>query len=521
MESGTSTPPFSHTISHMPTHHASVSAQGATSGTNIDSSLTHVDSNTKKFRRPDGKIVHVAGSPDEERKLRKRLTWQSSMPSPQLEKSEYDSQGAIGDNGLGPLTETGDWDIVIHGSPEHIEALKETHQQAEALRDELKSKYGSDWEHMEGVVRELDRLNYELHMVSQHSVRLDANFSKYGYGAHIRTLPAGEENSTAVSTSGDMHDHDWDAAKNQGNHIQFYRTPVIRQYFHKGVLWRASDAYEPTTYEVFLDLLYVGIIAIAGDTAAEGASGHSLLVFVIAFTVTWKLWQDVQLFSSWISMDDVVRRLSSMFMMAILLGITINIAGSYEETYVPLIAFYIFGRFYVAIYFVWMGYLMPIVRNSMFGSAVSSAIPPVLWLASIWVPQPGRQALIWVALFLDIFGPVILVAFERGVESIMPKWLLEWCHRTFEFMPGNNIEHRIERTNSFVGLVFGYSIVALLYQSRVAMPINGFYGKAVLALVQSFCFNWIYFEIDTFNMHTHAIRRHFLTGKSVALIKLH
>ena len=30
----------------------------------------------------------------------------------------------------------------------------------------------------------------------------------------------------------------------------------------------------------------------------------------------------------------------------------------------------------------------------------------------------------------------------------------------------------------------------------------------VLKLLKAFAFNWIYFEIDAWNLHTHAIRRH-------------
>ena len=73
-------------------------------------------------------------------------------------------------------------------------------------------------------------------------------------------------------------------------------------------------------------------------------------------------------------------------------------------------------------------------------------------------------------------------------------------------------EHKTERNNAFVTLVFGYSVVALLYQNKAAFGINSFFGKAVLGLIQAFSFNWIYFEIDAANIHTHAIRRHVLSS---------
>lgn len=75
-----------------------------------------------------------------------------------------------------------------------------------------------------------------------------------------------------------------------------------------------------------------------------------------------------------------------------------------------------------------------------------------------------------------------------------------------------DIEHKIERTNAFVALIFGYSVVNILYQSSVPFGINAFFGKAALSLIQAFSFNWLYFEVDTFNLHVHAIRRHIATA---------
>jgi hypothetical protein len=68
---------------------------------------------------------------------------------------------------------------------------------------------------------------------------------------------------------------------------------VVRQYFHRGLLWRASGAEEVASFELFVDLLYVGIIAIDGDNAAENPTGEQLLRFCITFVISWKLWQDL------------------------------------------------------------------------------------------------------------------------------------------------------------------------------------------------------------------------------------
>jgi low temperature requirement protein LtrA len=283
------------------------------------------------------------------------------------------------------------------------------------------------------------------------------------------------------------------------------------------LLWRASEPAEVQSYELFIDLLYVGILAVAGDGAAEEANGSGLLRFTITFILAWKLWSDVSQSLSWIIMDDIIRRLSVLFMMVILLGLVTNMSGSFDDTYVPLIAFYIAGRWYCALYFWWMGYLMPMVRNAMVASGIFCFFPGFLWIGSIYVENPGRQALIWPAIVLDILGPAFLVLFEQTVGP-WGSHLTAWSKKIFEFTPGNNIEHKIERTNAFVALVFGYSVVAILFQSSVPFGMNAFFGKAVLGLIQSFTFNWLYFEIDTFNMHTHAIRRHFFSGQSTPYV---
>jgi low temperature requirement protein LtrA len=289
--------------------------------------------------------------------------------------------------------------------------------------------------------------------------------------------------------------------------MQFFQKPIVRQYFHKGLLWRAREAQEVASYELFIDLFYVAIIAITGDNAAENATGESLLHFIITFVLGWKFWSDLSTLISWFDSDDILRRFSVLFILTCLLGYTTNMAAAWEETYTAMISFYLAARLFIAVTLFWYAYQIPIVRASMIGNATMTILPAALWIGSIHVEEPTRQALIWPALTLDILGYGVLLLFQRG-GSWASTQFSAWSARVFEFYPGTNIEHKIERTNAFVTLVFGYSVVGLLFQSSVPFGLNAFFGKAVLALIQAFSFNWLYFEIDSFNLHTHAIRRH-------------
>lgn len=67
-----------------------------------------------------------------------------------------------------------------------IEILRYMHAHHESRHHRMKEEHGEVLDEIEGIVRELDALSNELHMVSDHAVQLDANFSKYGYSAHLR-----------------------------------------------------------------------------------------------------------------------------------------------------------------------------------------------------------------------------------------------------------------------------------------------------------------------------------------------
>ena len=197
--------------------------------------------------------------------------------------------------------------------------------------------------------------------------------------------------------------------------------------------------------------------------------------------------------------------------MICLFGFTLNIVQAFEDTWITMIAFYLTQRLFNAVHYLWIGWLLPMVRGYMVINALMIAIPSALWIASIHVENPNRLALVWVAICWDLFGVLVVVWIRRWAEREHPGFAAKNA-KWFDFFPAINIEHKTERTNAFVTLVFGYSVVALLFQSQTPYGINAFFGKAVLGLIQAFSFNWLYFEIDSWNLYTHAIRRHYVTS---------
>lgn len=184
------------------------------------------------------------------------------------------------------------------------------------------------------------------------------------------------------------------------------------------------------------------------------------------------MWSDLTLVISWFEKNDIFQRICVLFVMICLFGYTLNIVQAFETTWIQLIAFYLAQRLFNTMYLLWIAYLIPMVRGYMICQSILVLIPSALWIASIQIEYPKRLALIWPAIFLDLFAPFVVVLLKRWLEKDHPDWAEKNCSRFFDFFPAINIEHKTERTNAFVTLVFGYSVVALLFQNQAPYGMN-------------------------------------------------
>jgi low temperature requirement protein LtrA len=243
-------------------------------------------------------------------------------------------------------------------------------------------------------------------------VSLDANFSCFGYSAHIRTREADPSANSLKSGLGG------EADRRLGETMKFWKRPVVRQYFHKGLIWRARETEEVAPFELFIDLLYVGIISIIGNKAARDPTGEALLEFSVTFILSWKLWAELVLVVQWFESDDIFQRKCILIFAGFLVGYATNIDDAFDTTYTMLVAFFVANRLYQAVYFVFVAFLTPIMRGALIASTIAILLPAGLWIASTHVELPGRLALIWVAIPLELFGSGIIVSIVRRVESL-------------------------------------------------------------------------------------------------------
>lgn len=130
-------------------------------GSTITHSIQHTGQRLKHLLRPDGRRIHIAATPEESARLHKTLA---------------------------AVEPEGKFDIYLHGSPEHLDAVREIHAQHEKRKGELREKHANVYDEFEHVHTQLDALSNELHHLTEQGVSLDANFSKFGYDAHLSML---------------------------------------------------------------------------------------------------------------------------------------------------------------------------------------------------------------------------------------------------------------------------------------------------------------------------------------------
>ena len=235
--------------------------------------VEHAKERLRHLVHPDGRRIHIAHTPEEHVKLQKDLSQQEG---------------------------SNQFDVVISGSPEHLAIVRELHAHHSARRETLRNIHGEVYNEFEKVRNDLDHLSQELNHLTHHGVALDANFNKFGYTARIRTKDDHSGSSTPMGSSGASTQDLIDKQQSRiVDGIKFFKRPTIRQYFHKGLLWRSSQSGEVSTFEIFADLIYVGVVGIVGDKAAEDPTGKSFLLYAINFTMAFKIWNDLTLVTNW------------------------------------------------------------------------------------------------------------------------------------------------------------------------------------------------------------------------------
>jgi low temperature requirement protein LtrA len=91
--------------------------------------------------------------------------------------------------------------------------------------------------------------------------------------------------------------------------------------------------------------------------------------------MAWRIWSDLSVLVGWVETDDLMQRLTVLFIMSCLLGLTTNMLQAFHDTYSQLVAFYLAARLLVAFYYCVLAGLIPMVRGMMITQSLAIVVP--------------------------------------------------------------------------------------------------------------------------------------------------
>ena len=229
-----------------------------------------------------------------------------------------------------------------------------------------------------------------------------------------------------------------------------------------------------TWLELFYDLAFVAAVAMMGTRLVHDVSWSSIASYLGYFALVWWLWASHTFYADRYDTDDLIYRLLAGAQMVgvalIAVSVSLGEAGStvvfaLGYTAVRLILLVLYARAHRHVV-----ETRELVRGYLIGFGSAS----VLWLASIFVPEPYRFWLWAIAFAVDLSTPYVL----RRVQAAAPL----------------DVSHLPERFGLFTILVLGESIVAVTVGlSHVSWQLSTTL-VGILGLGTATCLWWINFD---------------------------
>ncbi|VVT47107.1 uncharacterized protein SAPINGB_P001546 [Magnusiomyces paraingens] len=287
-----------------------------------------------------------------------------------------------------------------------------------------------------------------------------------------------------------------------------FQRPEALQFFYNGKLYKVTGERASGVFELFLDLLYVAMIALFSSDVAEHPDWPHLLKYLVIFFHSYQIWQDLrETFDNYYT-DDILQRgivLSVMIGMAIFANNAAYIGFGHKRSEVAylsaVISFQVVHFILIANWFFYSLFIPEhLVRMRVMGCI---NIFTFLLRSLLLIPHTSWTFRIIIAL--------LALAIERGFwVYIYSPWFQ--TKEYTEFSTAVNIEHESDRMTALYIIVLGEFLNSLISDASIILGLDIAAGRAVMVLIIAFSLNWLYVHNDGSVKNTHALRRSALTA---------
>ncbi|KAL5360096.1 bacterial low temperature requirement A protein-domain-containing protein [Aspergillus floccosus] len=278
-----------------------------------------------------------------------------------------------------------------------------------------------------------------------------------------------------------------------------FRQPRALQWFENGKLVKRQEGERQAgRFELFLDLLYVAMLANFAETLAEDISGAKLVKYMLILAPSWHVWSDIRELMNSFYNDDLLQRGLILWLMAVLVMYGNNAPFVDEE----------------------IGAMRATVGCYMV-TRISCGAAHLLYSFASY--QHRAQQRLWVAFTLVAMCIYIPLYFDsvslRGKIAVAAVGVVfEECAWIFCYSPAAkkmlkvryatavDIAHEVDRFAAFYIIVLGEYLYQIVVGSPAAIGFNLGLLHAVWTLVIAFCLNWMYVHSDGALNSTHPFR---------------
>jgi low temperature requirement protein LtrA len=237
-----------------------------------------------------------------------------------------------------------------------------------------------------------------------------------------------------------------------------------------------ESARKVSWLELFFDLIFVAAVAQVAEPLREHYSLSGVLRFATLFALIWWAWTGYTVFATRFDADDGIQRLLTLVQMFVVAAMAANAEDElHSRSSAGFMAAYAVLRLVlVAQYF--RARHLPEARPLTTRYIAGHGAAALIWLASAFVPAPGRYA-IWTAAFvIDLGTPWLALPHSVRVPP--------------------NPAHLPERFGLFTLILLGEAVIAVMHGMKsqeewtLVAAASAFSGMALLFLLW-----WWYFDI--------------------------
>ncbi|KAH3678425.1 hypothetical protein WICMUC_001442 [Wickerhamomyces mucosus] len=280
----------------------------------------------------------------------------------------------------------------------------------------------------------------------------------------------------------------------------WFTKPYALNYFFKGKLFRTRHERTSGKLELFLDLIYVGIVANLASSAVEEHTGLSFLKFFLLFIPAWTVWCDLKEFMNYYYNEDLLQRILVIWTICLLV-VYDNNCEYFDEldnhtARVTTVLAYFLARISFGIIILFYSIFIREHRLQMRMFSTTLLITSSLW---------------WLILLIhNNWGRCIFAAILFSIEQLC--WVLSihpWTKKKLklEYSTALNIEHEDERFQSFYIIAVGEFLYNLVADSELKQGWNKRLSKGLSVIIISFLFLGFYAQKDGCRRAVHALRR--------------